>query len=187
MSTYELVSERLGLRRWRDSDIDSFAALNNDVEVMQYFPRTLSRQETQRAIWRFNAHLDAHGFTYYAVDEIQSKQFVGFVGLKIQLFDHPMTPMVDCGWRLCKQAWGKGFATEAALRCLDFAFNDLAIHEVSAIAPQANLRSLAVMSRIGMQLADRFRHPSLDGDSPLVNCVRYAITKSEFENHRSGL
>ncbi|GAB5402554.1 MAG: GNAT family N-acetyltransferase [Aureliella sp.] len=177
MHEYELTTERLGMRRWRDNDLDPFAKLNCDSEVMKFFPRTLDREESKATMLSLNAHLDAHGFTYYAVDLLGENRFIGFVGLKIQLFDHPMTPLVDVGWRLCQQAWGQGLATEAAKRCLQFAFNDLKVHNVSAIAPELNVRSIAVMQRIGMGLAESFHHPLLDANSPLVKCQRYAISR----------
>lgn len=181
MTQYELTSNRLAMRRWLDRDLEPFAKLNRDARVMEYFPRTLDRDETHQAMLRLNAHLDAHGFTYYALEELRSHQFLGFVGLKVQLFDHPMTPMVDCGWRLQQSAWGNGYASEAAKRCLEFAFETLNIHEVSAIAPQLNVRSTAVMRRIGMTLRESFRHPLISSDSPLIHCDRYSILRSEHQ------
>ncbi len=177
MNNYELTTKRLGMRRWCDSDLEPLAQLNSDPEVMKFFPRTLNLQESKQTMLRLNAHLDAHGFTYYAVDLLPTGRFVGFVGLKIQLFDHPMTPLIDVGWRLCRQAWGQGLATEAAKRCLAFAFDELEIHTVSAIAPKLNERSIAVMRRIGMQFAESFCHPLISPASPLASCERYAITR----------
>lgn len=179
MTQYELTSDRLGMRRWLDRDLEPFAKLNCDPRVMEFFPHTLDLNQTRQAVQQFNAHLDAHGFTYYAVETLESQEFLGFVGLKVQLFDHPMTPMVDCGWRLHHSAWGRGYASEAARRCLSLAFETLNIHEVSAIAPQLNVRSTAVMQRIGMTLRESFRHPLISAGSPLVDCDRYSTVRSE--------
>ncbi|QEG23579.1 hypothetical protein MFFC18_34800 [Mariniblastus fucicola] len=156
-----------------ESDIAPFAAMCADANVMRYFPELLSQQKAIEQIRGFQRHFAENGFTYFAVEELTSAEFLGFVGLKHQSFDSPYTPAIDIGWRLKKEAWGRGFATEAAKACLDFAFEDLQLDSVLSICPTINLASEAVMKRIGMEKAGTFQHPAIAADSPLNPCVAY--------------
>ncbi|MCX4804290.1 GNAT family N-acetyltransferase [Streptomyces sp. NPDC058682] len=145
----ELRTERLILRGWQDSDLAPWAAMNADPEVREHFPDVLTREQSEGSAARFQADLDRRGWGWWAVEVAATGEFIGFTGLDPVDEDLPFAG-VEVGWRLARTAWGHGYATEAALAALDFGFNSLALPEVLAITTATNLRSQAVMQRLGM-------------------------------------
>ncbi|MFC0680491.1 GNAT family N-acetyltransferase [Lysobacter korlensis] len=175
MSTPEprLHTERLLLRGWRESDLEPFAELNADPEVMRYFPAPLTRAESDALAGRAAASLAERSWGLWAVE--RDGEFLGFTGLAEPRFEAHFTPAVEIGWRFARSAWGFGYATEAATRVLRFAFEELRLEEVVSFTAVQNRRSRAVMERIGMEHdeADDFDHPALPGASPLRRHVLY--------------
>lgn len=176
---YIFTSTRLGFRDWQEQDIGPMAAINEDSEVMEFFPATQSREQTVAFISRMQAQLAEKRFIYFAVDRLDTGAFIGFIGMSVPTFIADFTPCVDMGWRLSRQSWGNGFATEGALRCLEYAFNELGIPELFAIAPKVNVKSEQVMQKIGMKKVKHFKHPSLVNDAWLEECVLYKIEAGE--------
>jgi RimJ/RimL family protein N-acetyltransferase len=176
----KLETDRLLLRQWRDSDLAPYAALNADAIVMEFFPRPLDRAESDASAARIQDHFARHGFGLWAVEVPGVAEFIGFVGLSVPAFDARFTPCVEVGWRLAREFWGRGYATEAARAALDFGFHDLGLVEVVSFTVPANLRSRAVMERIGMSRSesDDFDHPSLPAGHPLRRHVLYRISRS---------
>lgn len=174
-----LETERLILRPWRSHDFTAFAALNEDPEVMEFFPSTLSRQESDDLARRICRLIDLKGWGFWAV-EIPSKcDFAGFVGLNEVGDDLPFAPAVEIGWRLSRDQWGQGIATEAALKALDFAFESLGLCEVVSFTSLLNKRSQAVMRKIGMtNTSENFFHPKVPDDSPLKEHCLFKIVKN---------
>jgi RimJ/RimL family protein N-acetyltransferase len=113
------------------------------------------------------------GFTYFAVDRLDANEFIGFIGLSRQSYEAPFTPCVDIGWRLVPSAWQSGYATEGAMRCLQYATNELQLDAVYAVAPKVNKRSERVMIKAGMEKVTEFNHPLLAGHAVLNPCVVY--------------
>jgi RimJ/RimL family protein N-acetyltransferase len=177
-----LRSARLVLRRWRPGDREPFAALNADPEVMEHFPATLSRAESDALADRIEAGFDEHGFGLWALEVAGGRPFIGFTGLSVPRFRAHFTPAVEIGWRLARRYWGHGYASEAASRVLRFAFRDLGLPEVVSFTSTANARSQAVMKRIGMvhDPADDFDHPSLDDGHPLRRHVLWRMTSQQW-------
>src|SRR5262245_30925896 len=164
----ELRTERLLLRRWRDSDREPYAALNADPEVMRHFPATLTRAESDEMIERFEEEFDTRGYGPWAVEVIDGPAFVGFVGLHEVTFASTFTPATEIGWRLAKEHWGQGYASEAAEEALRFGLEDLHLDPIVSFTTPGNQRSRAVMERLGLvhdPLGD-FDHPRLDPRSP---------------------
>jgi len=180
MASYILTTERLGLRRWIDSDIQPFIEMNKDAEVMKYFPATLTDNETSETIERIKLHFDKNNFGFFAVEERLSNQFIGFTGLAIPTFESFFTPCVEIGWRYRKDAWGHGFATEAANACLEHGFNSLHLEKIVSFTPLSNMRSEKVMRRIGMTYVANFEHPKVGKESPLRTHLLYEIKKTQF-------
>ncbi|GAA4679537.1 GNAT family N-acetyltransferase [Phytohabitans rumicis] len=172
-----LGTERLWLRHWRASDLDPWAALNADPEVREHFPEVLTREQSAASMARFQADLDERGWGWWAVEVAETGEFIGFTGLDPADDGLPFSG-VEIGWRLARSAWGHGYATEAAQAALAFAFDTLELPEVVAMTTTTNLRSQAVMRRIGMTYdpADDFDHPEVP-DGPLRRHVLYRITK----------
>ena len=175
----ELRTERLLLRQWRDEDLEKWAELNADPEVMEHFPSVLSRQESDALAARCRDHIADHGWGLWAVEVPGVAPFLGFVGLARPGFDAPFTPAVEVGWRLARPWWGRGYASEAARAALAFAFDDLGLDEVVSFTSVPNERSQAVMRRIGMtrDAADDFDHPNIREGHPLRRHVLYRISR----------
>ena len=175
---YSIKTDRLGLRNWLPSDVAPFTEMSQDKEVMKYFPKLLNKEESKSFISRMQNHFETYGFCYFAVDVIETGDFIGFTGILNQNYKSKFTPCVDIGWRLKKSAWGNGFATEAANACLDFAFSELKLNEIYSFATISNKGSEAVMKKIGMNYIDTFNHPSLINHKNLEKCIVYQINKN---------
>jgi len=143
---------------------------------MKYFPKTLSKKESIDFIKRMQVHFTTFKYCYFAVDILETKEFIGFTGLLHQSFKSEFTPCIDIGWRLKKSTWGKGFATEGAKGCLNYASEHLNLKEIYSIAPISNLNSIEVMKKIGMSYHSKFQHPALLLNAFLKDCVVYHIT-----------
>lgn len=172
-SVYIFESKRLGFRAWLDSDIPAMTAISADPEVMQYFPGTYDLAHTKRFIGEMQVHFKEHGYCYYAVDELASGEFIGFIGLKWITMNFEPSSFTDIGWRLKRSCWGKGYATEGATRCLEFGHEKLGLHRIYAIAPAVNLPSIHVMKKAGMKFNQEFDHPLLLDNERLRICVLY--------------
>jgi len=152
-------TQRLILRRWTDDDRAPFAELNADPKVMRYFPNVMTTQESETMVDRIEQGFENNGYGLWAV-EIDGR-FAGFTGLNRTSFETPMGPHVEIGWRFAAWAWGCGYASEAAARVLTAAFEDFGLVEVYSFTTETNVKSEAVMKRIGMA-----RRVDLDFDHP---------------------
>ena len=169
---------RLTLRGWKLADEAPYIALNGDKQVMEFFPSVATGVETIAQIKRFKDHIDRHGYGFFAVARKDNGQFIGFTGLSHPRFEADFTPCVEIGWRLSRENWGLGFATEAAFACLDYGFNFLGIDEIYSFTSVHNLRSENVMKKIGMVKQGYFEHPSMEDGHVLKRHVLYKITKN---------
>jgi ribosomal-protein-alanine N-acetyltransferase len=178
----ELRTERLFLRRWREDDREPFARLNADPEVMRHLAAPLGREESDRFIERVEREFEEHGFGLWAVEVAGGDPFVGFVGLQAVPFQAHFAPTVEVGWRLARHAWGHGWATEAAHATLAFGFESVGLAEIVSFTVPANVRSRAVMERLGMARdeADDFDHPALPDGHPLRRHVLYRLRREAW-------
>lgn len=178
-----LTTERLVLRPWRDADRAPFAAMSADPEVMEFFPAPLTREESDAFVDRtMQGFAERGGWGWFAVEERASGALAGVAGLAPVRFAAHFTPAVEIGWRLARAAWGQGYATEAARATVAFAFGELRLDEVVAMAVPANERSLAVMRRLNMtnDPAESFDLPDLPVESPLRRHVLYRLTSARW-------
>lgn len=178
-----LVTLRLRLRRWRAGDIDAFAALNADPQVMAQFPASLSRAESEFVLEQIEAGFDRDGFGIWALETLADEMFLGITGISPVPFAAAFTPAVEVGWRLRPDAWGQGYATEAAACALDYGFTRAGLEEIVSFASKTNTRSIAVMERLKMRQDTKgdFLHPLLDKASPLAPHALYRITKAQWQ------
>lgn len=177
-------TERLILRRWRDSDREPFAQLNADPRVMRFFPQLLSRDESNAAVDRIEAHFEQHGFGLCAAELIEDGRFIGYIGLAIPQFAAHFTPAVEIGWRLAAEQWARGLATEGARAIVRHAFEELALGELVSFTVPDNIRSRRVMEKLGMTQtpADDFDHPRLPEGHRLRRHVLYRLRKNHVFN-----
>ncbi|MCU1719008.1 GNAT family N-acetyltransferase [Pseudomonas sp. 5P_3.1_Bac2] len=157
-----ILTPRLRLRQWQDSDYAPFAALNADPEVMRYFPAPLSQAQSDAIANRCHELIAARGWGFWALEALSSGAFIGFLGLHIPDADLPCSPCVEIGWRLAQPYWGQGLAHEAAQAALAYGFNQLQLAQIVAFTSVHNLRSQALMQRLNMQReAANFEHPAV--------------------------
>ncbi|MEU8945714.1 GNAT family N-acetyltransferase [Streptomyces sp. NPDC048489] len=173
----ELRTDRLLLRRWRDSDLAPWAEMNADPEVREHLGDLLTREQSDASVASFREEFDRRGYGWWALEVRATGEFIGFAGLDQAEEDMPFTG-VEIGWRLARGAWGHGYASEAARTVLAHGFEALALSEILAVTTAANLRSRAVMRRIGMTRnpADDFEDPTAP-EGPLRPSVLYRIAR----------
>ena len=159
---------RLVLRQWQDADREPFAALNADPHTMRFFPRPFTREESDAQVARFAAHIDDHGYGFWAVEV--GGVFAGFTGIAwAEGFE--FSPALEIGWRFDKAFWGHGYATEAARAALSVGY--LHAPEVVSFTAVLNEPSWRVMERLEMRRVGEFDHPRVPEDSPLRRHVLY--------------
>ena len=177
MVKYIFKSERLGFRNWSTNDLAELSAINADPTVMEHYPRLLTQQETSEFIQRMQKHYIKHGYTYFAVEIIDTGEFIGFIGLAFQEYETLFTPATDIGWRLKTSAWGNGYATEGAKRCLEYAFTDLKLKSIISTCTLVNTKSQSVMNKLGMTKMGLFFHPRLNDYPDYEKCIWYKLSK----------
>jgi RimJ/RimL family protein N-acetyltransferase len=181
-SAAALTTQRLILRRWRESDREPFAALNADPDVMRHFLRPLSRAESDAFVDRIESRLEERGYGLWAVERRADRALLGFTGLAYRDFEAHFAPCIEIGWRLAAFAWGHGYATEAAREVLRFGFEIATLDEIVSFTSRGNEPSIRVMERIGLHRDpnDDFDYPNLPVGHPLRPHVLYRLTKQEF-------
>lgn len=178
-----LETERLKLRQWIRKDYKGFASINSDPDVMEYYPNILSEDESNLLAKKIKSLIDKRGWGFWATELKSESRFIGFVGLHKPEVELPFNPCVEIGWRLSKEYWGSGYATEAAQAVLTFAFEVLGLKEIVSFTSLENKRSQAVMHRINMvNTGHNFEHPSIPAGNPLKEHVLYKITKEQWNN-----
>lgn len=181
-----LQSSRLILRPWQNSDLAPFAEMNANAQVMQYFPKLLSQHESDVLAEKFQHLIDVNGWGFWALELKQTGQFIGFTGLHAQPDLFEFSPCTEIGWRIDPTFWHQGYATEAAIECLKFAFATLKLQDIKAFTAKQNKVSERVMLRLGMRHEGYFNHPKLDADSPLRCHTLYGIKQADFLKNRDG-
>jgi RimJ/RimL family protein N-acetyltransferase len=192
----ELRTERLLLRRFRDEDRVPFAAINADPRVMEHFVAPLDRAASDAFVDRIEERRDERGYSLWAIEVVDrpaplagrfigvapsAGRFIGYVGLWDATFEAHFTPAVEVGWRLAAEAWGNGYATEAATASVDDGFVRVGLPEILSFTATVNLRSRAVMERIGLvrDPAGGFDHPSSPAGHPTRRHVLYRFPDLE--------
>ncbi len=173
----ELQTERLLMRRWREGDLAPFAELNADPEVMRHFPAPMTPEESDALVDRIEMSFAGRGWGLWALEVAETGEFIGFTGLEVPSFEAHFMPAVEIGWRLARDAWGHGYATEAAHAAAAFGFDELGLEEIVSFTATENTRSRAVMERIGMthDATGDFDHPNLPSGHRLSRHVLYRL------------
>jgi RimJ/RimL family protein N-acetyltransferase len=172
-----IQTDRLLMRRWRDRDRVPFAALNADAETMRYFPNTLDRAGSDALIDVIESRFELQGFGLWALEIIETGDFIGFTGLNPMPEGVPGAGGMEVGWRLAKHAWHRGYATEAARAALGVAFDGAGLPEIWSMTAVLNDPSQAVMRRLGLTKVDSFEHPRVPAGSPLRAHVLYHLAR----------
>lgn len=164
-----LETERLILRKFDERDVDAVFAMRKDAEVMRFIREAQNRQESVNWLKLISSHWEDEKIGFCAVIEKASEKIVGWCGL----WRLKETREMEIGYAIAKEFWGKGFATEAAQKFLDYGFNELEVEKIVAVAHPQNIRSRRVMEKLG------FRY-DYTGEFYGRQLVHYSITREEF-------
>ena len=176
-----IETERLIIRQWLKEDLKYFFRMNSNPEVMRYFPKLLSREESDSFVERASAQIDKRGYSFWALELKENSKFVGAMGVNNVNFKEHFTPAVEIGWRLDNNFWRQGLGFEGAISILDYAFYSLMLKEVVSFTSKINGPSIGLMEKIGMQRDKNgdFDHPNVERKSPLSRHVLYRISYRE--------
>jgi len=174
-----IETDRIILRRWQDSDKAPFAQMNADPRVMEFLGSPLTPKKSNAAVEAQNALMDKGEPAFWAAARKIDNQFIGMIGVKAVTFAAAFAPCYEIGWRLSPDHWGRGYATEGAKAALTLAFRDWDMREIYSFTVPKNIKSQAVMQRIGMRRVKDgdFDHPNLSKIDPLLRHVLYRIDK----------
>lgn len=172
-----LETERLILRQWQDSDHLPFIKMGKDPDVMKYFPHDLTQEDSLKLIQTASEIIDKNKWGVWAVELKENHEFIGFIGLHDQPLQFDFSPCVEIAWRLAKEYWNKGYATEGASAVLEYAFNVLHLDKVVSFTASANQPSESVMKKLGMTKVKVFNHPEFSFAPELEQHVLYEISK----------
>ena len=188
MAAPNIVTSRLLLRSWRDSDLEPCAKLEADPRVIEYlpWPEPSTRELTQRGIERARIGLAENPYGWWAVEVPHVADFIGAVGLGIHTFESDFTPCMEIGWRLAHEHWGKGYATEAASAVLVYAFETLQLDEIVSMSNVRNRRSFALMERIGLRYERAIQWPLLPEGHPLRPYALYSLRRDDWFRLRTA-
>lgn len=175
-------SERLVFRPMTKADLPKLIELNADEKVMRFFPKTMTAEETKLFFDKVQLHHGEHGYSLYGVSLKETNEFIGIIGLLNVNFEHEIQGEVEIGWRLLKEYWGMGYASEGAQAVLNYGFDTLNLNQIYAFTAAINTPSENVMKRLGMKGLAPFDHPKVTGDSPLKPHVLYCMSKEDFLN-----
>jgi len=172
-----LETERLRLRRWKESDREPFAAMNANPRVMEFFPDVLTREESDQAMDRIESDFERHGFGLFAAELKATGAFIGFIGLHTATFQAHFTPCVEIGWRIDEPYWHQGLATEGSRAVVDYAFKRLRLDALVSFTAPENVTTRRLMEKLGMthNPADDFDHPRLPPGHRLRRQVLYRL------------
>jgi RimJ/RimL family protein N-acetyltransferase len=179
-------TERLLLRGWRDDDRDPFTTLNADPRVTEHLVAPITRSDSDALVDRIERCWRRRRYGLWAVERLDTAEFIGYVGLWPASFEAEFTPAVEVGWRLAPVHWGRGFATEGGRAALRYGFEHARLDEIVSFTAVANTRSRRVMERLGMRRDDDgdFDHPAVPVGHPARRHVLYRLSREDWSGRR---
>lgn len=184
MTNFILETERLTIRNWQDGDREAFYRINSDDDVMRFFPYKRTREESDAFLSATREDISQNGFGYTAIALKSTDECIGFCGLHSCNADPVLSrELMEIGWRLLPEHWGKGYVTEAAKSLLEYGFEVLNLPEILSFAVHNNHKSFAVMERIGMLRCETldFDHPRVPDSHPRLK--RHLVYRIRYPDH----
>jgi RimJ/RimL family protein N-acetyltransferase len=173
-------TERLILRNWRDADRAVYLATCNTEAVTAHLNGPATAEDIDAAFERIARSQKDNGFSFWAVERKADGALLGYCGLRIcDDLERPVHGELEIGWRLREDAWGQGYALEAACACIEWAWANLDVSRVVSFTVPANVPSWRLMERLGMERRPDldFAHPRFPADHPLSRHVTYVIER----------
>ncbi len=186
-SVISIDTPRLVLRRWRDDDIAPMTAINADPQVMRWIGdgSTRDEQRTRAGITACEHEWDTKGFGLFAVEVRATGELAGFTGLSVPDFLPEVMPAVEIGWRLGRQFWGQGIATEAARAALRFGLVHCELERIVSIAQVGNSASERIMAKLGMHLERETVDPTCGRPVRVHEITRADYVSGSQRDHRA--
>ena len=181
MAEFRHETDRLILRDWRDHDWPKFWRGTNTPDVMRWLGGVCDDAKQRAVQDRLLSYKADHGHTFWAVERKTDREILGFCGLKRSNQAGGPMGMMEAGWRLREDAWGKGYAKEAAIAAIDLAFTTFAADEVIALTVQANAPSWGLMLRLGMKRRDDLDFANDEFDAESGTIIVYSIARDDWE------
>jgi RimJ/RimL family protein N-acetyltransferase len=184
MAEFRHETERLVLRDWREEDWEPFWEGTNTPAVMRWLGGVCDDAKRRGAQDRLLSYARDHGHTFWVLERKDDSAIIGFCGLKRSNQEGGPIGMMEVGWRLREDAWGKGYAKEAARASLDLAFERFGADEVVALTVAGNEGSWGLMQRLGMRRREDldFENADFDPDNPVI--IVYSIDRKAWAAHR---
>ena len=175
-------TERLVLREMIHDDLEGMFELDSDPEVHRYLGNkpVTDKKKSAEIITFVRRQYETHGIGRWAVIDKKTNEFVGWAGLKyITVLTNNHQNYYDLGYRLIRRYWGQGIASEAALICLEYAFDELKLTELYAAAACENAESNHILKKIGMKFVETFYYED-------IPCNWYKMDRVDFEKNRGA-
>ena len=184
MAEFRHETDRLILRDWREEDWPFFWEGTNTPGVMRWLGGVCDGAKRDAAQQRLLSYEREHGHTFWCVERRGDGAILGFCGLKRSNQSGGPLGMMEVGWRLREDAWGRGYAKEAATASLDLAFDRFDAEEVIAMTVQRNTASWGLMQRLGMRRRDDldFDNAEFDKEDPVI--IVYSVDRASWTAHR---
>ena len=181
MVEFQIETERLILREWRDEDVPILHRMGNDPRVMEFLGPQQTLDEAMEIVARQQDIQRNLGYCFWVIERKTDATLIGFCGLKPGPEATPLEGKTEIGWRLAHDHWGLGYAREAAQASLDWGFAHLADNAIWAITVAANIRSWNLMERLGMTRQHNldFDHPGVPIGSSLKRHITYRIGRPQ--------
>ncbi len=174
-------TKRMIFRSWTKDDLNEFIKMNKSKKVMKYFKSTLTNKESEEFYNTIVNEFEETGYGLYAVELIETNEFIGFLGFHRAKFENHSETSVEIGWRLKSTVWGQGLASEGAKACLEYGFNILRLEEVVSFTSKINIKSEAIMKKIGLMKVKEFNNRNIKQGSELELHILYKLSREEYK------
>ena len=160
VTKYTIETERLRLRPWRGTDVESFVAMATEEEF-QWYPlrRTQTRDEAVNQLAMIRQRWLSRGFDVWAAELKETSELIGYIGLSTPVWLPPVMPAIEVGYRLGKKFWGQGLATEGAMASIKHGFEEMLMNRIICIYEPENKAGAAVVQRLGFKEYETLRYP----------------------------
>ena len=180
----ELVTSRLKLRNWKDSDFDFALEMHLNPLVTRYFYGDWNKEFIKMWVDQMKIRVADGKLNFWVIETKNDQKSIGFIGMDSPDWVASFTPCHEIGWRISPLYWGKGYATEASKSVLDYALNVMNLKEIVAFAVPENVQSINIMEKLGMKRDSKhdFLHPEIPSNHPLAKNVLYRISQKQLGN-----
>jgi ribosomal-protein-alanine N-acetyltransferase len=174
----KLETEHLILRQWKEEDLITYAKITSSKEVMRYFPKTLTTEQSNTAARKFMKLVEERSWGFLAVEEKSSGKFIGYAGLHAPQSKFPFSPCVEIAWRMADKYWENGYVLEAGEKIIAYAFEIIGLEELVYFSSLQNVKGEKVVKVLGMKKEDKnFNHPFVKVEHKLSEHYLYTIKK----------